>query len=294
METVRSLAAVVRDHHPHRERARGSPAQRAQIVGDAFGQHRHHAIREIHRVAALQRLAIQRRARPHIEGDIGDRDGDDVAAFIVGIGVRLGMDRVVMVLGVGRIDGDQRQVAPVFAARERCRLAPLRLRATRPEEGLRNFVGVDRDQADRFFRASEPSRSFTLPEARPKPRVRTRSTLTRSPSSAPWLSALAMFSSRPACFLSTGMSRPPPSGRARKIPSRRVLALIDLDDASAIDAPSFSSGFSTCSSARSPTPAAVPGCGRRRTWMRIFGGAPLSSSSHSVGWRAIRRQLSVR
>ena len=37
------------------------------------------------------------------------------------------------------------------------------------------------------------------------------------------------------------------------------------------------------SSARSPTPAAVPGCGRRGTWMRIFGGAPLSTSSHSVG-----------
>src|SRR5216684_601193 len=35
--------------------------------------------------------------------------------------------------------------------------------------------------------------------------------------------------------------------------------------------------------ARSPTPAAVPGCGRRGIWMRIFGGSPLSTSSHSVG-----------
>src|SRR5947207_636049 len=37
------------------------------------------------------------------------------------------------------------------------------------------------------------------------------------------------------------------------------------------------------SSARSPTPAAVPGCGRRGIWMRIFGGSPFSTSSHSVG-----------
>src|ERR1700730_1161395 len=37
------------------------------------------------------------------------------------------------------------------------------------------------------------------------------------------------------------------------------------------------------SSARSPTPAAVPGCGRLGTWMRIFGGSPLSTSSHSAG-----------
>src|SRR5229473_2239456 len=36
-------------------------------------------------------------------------------------------------------------------------------------------------------------------------------------------------------------------------------------------------------SARSPTPAAVPGCGRRGMWMRIFGGSPLSTSSHSAG-----------
>src|ERR1700681_2552396 len=37
------------------------------------------------------------------------------------------------------------------------------------------------------------------------------------------------------------------------------------------------------SSARSPTPAAVPGCGRLGIWMRIFGGSPFSTSSHSAG-----------
>jgi hypothetical protein len=41
-----------------------------------------------------------------------------MAAGIAGVGVRFGMDRVVMVLGVGRIDGDQRNVPPVLAALE--------------------------------------------------------------------------------------------------------------------------------------------------------------------------------
>src|ERR1700730_14792237 len=50
-----------------------------------------------------------------------------------------------------------------------------------------------------------------------------------------------------------------------------------------VPALSRSSSFSIRSSARSPTPAAVPGCGRRGTWMRIFGGSPFSTSSHSVG-----------
>ncbi len=86
-----------------------------------------------------------------------------------------------------------------------------------------------------FSDASEPSRSLTLPEASPKPRERTRSTLTRSPSSAPSLSALAMFNSRPACFLSTGISRPPPPGRAAEDSEHAGPGVVDhLDDAAAI------------------------------------------------------------
>ena len=154
VKAVRALAAVIADHHPHGQRAaRLARHQRAQIVGDALGQHRHHAIREIHRVAARQRVAVERRTRPHIEGDVGDRDMDDVAALVVRIGIGLGMDRVVMVLGVGRIDGDERQVAPVLAALQRGGLCLLGLAQRGGREGLRNFVGVDRDQADGLFRS---------------------------------------------------------------------------------------------------------------------------------------------
>ena len=46
----------------------------------------------------------------------------------------------------------------------------------------------------------------------------------------------AMFNSRPACFLSTGTSRPPPPGSFSKMPSRRVRGVVDhLDDAAAIE-----------------------------------------------------------
>ena len=45
-----------------------------------------------------------------------------------------------------------------------------------------------------------------------------------------------MFSSRPACFLSTGTSRPPPPGACRKMPSSARAGVIDhLDDAAAIE-----------------------------------------------------------
>ncbi len=77
---------------------------------------------------------------------------DDVAALVVRIGIGRGMHRVVMILRVGRIDGDERQLAPVLAAFQRRRLRVPRPRAPRRRrECLRNFVGVDRDQADRLF-----------------------------------------------------------------------------------------------------------------------------------------------
>ena len=44
----------------------------------------------------------------HIGGDIGDGDGDAEAAAIGRVVVGLGMDRVIMVAGIGRIDGDER------------------------------------------------------------------------------------------------------------------------------------------------------------------------------------------
>ena len=62
------------------------------------------------------------------------------------------MHRVVMILGVGRIDGDERQLAPVLAAFQTVAgCASSASRTALGRKGLRNFVGVDRDQADRLL-----------------------------------------------------------------------------------------------------------------------------------------------
>ena len=75
MERVAALAPVRADHHAHGERrAVLVRAQRAQIVRDALGQHRHDAVGEIDRIAAHQRLAVERGAGRHVVRDVGDRD----------------------------------------------------------------------------------------------------------------------------------------------------------------------------------------------------------------------------
>jgi hypothetical protein len=90
-------------------------AQRADIGAEHFGQHRHHAVGEVDRVAALARLAVDLAAGADVEADVGDRDDAREAALPVG----LGPDRIVVVARVGRVDRDDRQVAQVLAAAPR-------------------------------------------------------------------------------------------------------------------------------------------------------------------------------
>ena len=82
-------------------------------------------------------------------GDVGDGDGEDVAAGVGRIGVRRGVHRVVVVLGVDRIDGDERDLAPVLAAFKTGGLRRMGLGLGRDRKHMRDVVGVDRDQADR-------------------------------------------------------------------------------------------------------------------------------------------------
>ena len=136
MKAVRALAAVRADHHPDRQRATGlARHQRAQIVRDALGQHRHHAIRKVHRIAAGQRVAVERRARAHIKRDVGDRNIDDVTAFVVRIAVRSarryrGRDwadrvRTVAAPGCGGRPPRFRRSGPVLAGASRPIRTPL-------------------------------------------------------------------------------------------------------------------------------------------------------------------------
>ena len=143
------LAPVGADDHPHRERRPVlERTQRTQIVGDPLGQHWHDAVGEIHRIAALQGFLVERGGRQHVIGDIGDRDGQHIAAGIGGIRVRRGMDGVVVVLGVGGIDRHQRQVAPVFAMSVARRTRRLSLFEGSRGEHMRDVVRDQRDQAD--------------------------------------------------------------------------------------------------------------------------------------------------
>ncbi len=57
-----------------------------------------------------------------------------------------------MVLGVGRVDGDQRQVAEILAALHRCGRCGFGFGKHGGREGERNFMGVDGDHGDGFFR----------------------------------------------------------------------------------------------------------------------------------------------
>src|SRR5580704_8006068 len=88
-------------------------------------------------------------------GNICDGDADDVAARIARIGVGHRVDGVVVILGVGRIDGDERYLAPVLARRRvsalRYRPRGFRFGKRGRGEGLRNAVRVDGNQADRAF-----------------------------------------------------------------------------------------------------------------------------------------------
>ncbi len=91
-------------------------------------------------------------------GDVGDSDRKDMSARIVRIGIGRGVDRVVVVLGVDRIDGNQRQPAPVLAALEGRGLRRVSLGLGSDREHMRNIVRMDRDQADRAlaFERAEP------------------------------------------------------------------------------------------------------------------------------------------
>ena len=128
-------------------------AQRAEVVRNPLRQHRHDPVGEVDRIAALQRLAVEAGARPHIGRHIRDGDGQDEAARIGRVGIGLGHDGVVVVLGVRRVDGQERPVAPVLSAIQRRGFGGVRLGQCRIREDVRDVVQVERDQAHRLLGA---------------------------------------------------------------------------------------------------------------------------------------------
>ena len=184
---------------------------------------------------------------------------------LFGSGSRLGMHRVVVILGVGRIDGDERQLAPVLAAVQASRAWRLPPRAARRQENMRDRVGVDGDQADRALglRASRAARS-TRAGRRGRSRAARRQldrdqiAVLARPASAPAGSRVRgrAASCRPAS------SRPPPSGSCAEDAEHAVLGVIDeLDDAAACGGLLVVVAGCPRSAAatRSPTPATSSG-----------------------------------
>ena len=158
------------DPHLHRQtRAVDMLVQRTQITRQHVGQHRHHAVREIGRIATLAGLAVQRGIRTDIIGDIGDRDPDEEAAGVFRVSIRLGINRIVAVAGINRVDGQQRQATQVFAFAQRCRLRRIGLGNHRIGELIGDAVLVDRNQADRAraIRVTQAGRDAGLRQAKP-------------------------------------------------------------------------------------------------------------------------------
>ncbi len=85
--------------------------QRAEAVGELLRQHRDHPAREVHRVAAVVGVLVQRPVGGHIVRHVGNRHQQTVTAALA-----LAIHRVVEVLGRLAVDGDQRQRGQVLAA----------------------------------------------------------------------------------------------------------------------------------------------------------------------------------
>ena len=80
---------------------------------------------------------------------VRDRYRNDVTAAIARSAVRHRMDRVIVVFGVGRIDGDEWDVTPVFTAIERRRPLCFGIGHDGTAESVRNAMRMNGDQADR-------------------------------------------------------------------------------------------------------------------------------------------------
>jgi hypothetical protein len=140
------MAFAVDPHFGHQHGAILARDQRAPVVGELLGQHRHDAIGEIDRGATAIGGAVERPVVAHVPGDVGDGDEDAPPAGMAGIG--LGEDGIVEVAGVLAVDRDQRHVAQVEAVAHRCGLGLVGFLDCRLGEVDRNVVGGDRDQAD--------------------------------------------------------------------------------------------------------------------------------------------------
>ena len=254
--------------------------QRAEVARQPVGQHRHHPVGKVGRVAAPPRLAVERRARPHVVRDVGDRHPDDVAARVRRIVVGLGEDRVVVVAGVGRVDGDE-AAAPRRSSRWPSATGFAAAASASASSGKSSgmpcsWIAIS-DTDLRRRGVAEPGDDPRPRQAVAAGRRRVCSASTSSPSRAPAAVAAARPASRGRCACRSRRSgrRSRPRGRCR----------------SPAAAPCRCGGSPARPAARRPRRAAASARagGRRRRAPGRRGGcgpgcaAPAPSPSHSAG-----------
>ena len=122
--------------------------ERAEVARQAVGEHRDDPVGEVGGVAPAAGLAVERRAGADVGGDVGDGDPDDVAAGVGGIVVGVGEDGVVVVAGVGGVDGDEGEVAQILAVAERRGAGGFGFGQGVFGEGVGDAVLVDGDERD--------------------------------------------------------------------------------------------------------------------------------------------------
>ena len=108
---VEDFEVFVQGEDGREAEARLVGAQRAELVREAFGEHRDGAVHEVDRGAALDGLVVDDRMGLDVVGDVGDMDADFPDAVLD----FTHRESVVEVLGVGRVDGEGRHLAEVAA-----------------------------------------------------------------------------------------------------------------------------------------------------------------------------------
>src|SRR6185312_15893431 len=120
--------------------------QGAELVRERLREHRHDAVGEIDRVAALFGSAVERILGPDIPGDIGDGDDRMPGAVLLGIG--LGPNRIVEIARIGAVDRHQWDRAQIGALAKRHRRCALGECQRFRRECRRDAVAVDGDEAE--------------------------------------------------------------------------------------------------------------------------------------------------
>jgi hypothetical protein len=107
------IAAWAEIHLADHAQAIDAGVERTDAVRQRLRQHRDHAPREVHRVAAVGRLEVERIAGTHVVAHVRDRDVE-LETLALGIAV----DRIVEVARRLAIDRDERQIAQIDTAGE--------------------------------------------------------------------------------------------------------------------------------------------------------------------------------